>query len=366
MRGNPLTRAETLQRRPKAMTLLATNRCIILPASTTPARGCAAVSDTVAEVRRLLREFVRRPRAALSTLWALPLFWALSLLLICAYWNAVFHIFAELRYTKWLAATPDPDANIELASILFRNIPPLVPPAVPYVLVRAFVTITLVRFLLTPYRWVFLRRYAALQGVLLILHGLCVFTPILPTPGHLQSTVNTTRNVGLEAFSVLFGLHSTNCLLLFSTEASTITLCACFWHHYSHKAPLAHWDPLSSAPNATPFGYPLRLTTVKLLAWVFLFATFVLALLAKTHVVLDLDLADVFLVDHAHERAVIDLLHLIFHQQRRDEHIEQQHDQQDDAVVVQQRFLRRFYFFHKNTPSILENMPIKRFAARRC
>ena len=57
-------------------------------------------------------------------------------------------------------------------------------------------------------------------------------------------------------------------------------------------------------------------------------------------IILDLDLTDVLLLDHAHERAVIDLFHLIFHQQRRDEHVEQQHDQDDDAVVVDQRFFR--------------------------
>ena len=63
-------------------------------------------------------------------------------------------------------------------------------------------------------------------------------------------------------------------------------------------------------------------------------------------VVLDLDFSDVLFLDHAHERPVVHLSHLIFHQQWGHDQIKQQHDQQDDAVVVDQRFFRGFYFLH--------------------
>ena len=55
---------------------------------------------------------------------------------------------------------------------------------------------------------------------------------------------------------------------------------------------------------------------------------------------LDLYLADVLFLDHAHERAIIGLLDLRLHQQRRDDPVEQQDHDQNNAVVVEQRLFR--------------------------
>ena len=62
--------------------------------------------------------------------------------------------------------------------------------------------------------------------------------------------------------------------------------------------------------------------------------------------VLHLYRADVLLVDHVHEGAVVHLRHLLPGEERGDQGVEQQNDQQNDAVVVEEGFLGRLDFFH--------------------
>ena len=57
-------------------------------------------------------------------------------------------------------------------------------------------------------------------------------------------------------------------------------------------------------------------------------------------VVLHLHAADLFVLRHGHERAVVDLLDAAAVQQRRYEQIEQRNDQKHDAVVIQQGLFR--------------------------
>ena len=60
----------------------------------------------------------------------------------------------------------------------------------------------------------------------------------------------------------------------------------------------------------------------------------------------DFDKANVFFVDHGHERAVVHFFYLTFEKHRHDNGVEQDHHEQNDAVVIDQRFLWLFDFIH--------------------
>ena len=64
------------------------------------------------------------------------------------------------------------------------------------------------------------------------------------------------------------------------------------------------------------------------------------------HTNINLDIADFFLLNHAHECAVVDFRHPRLDEQGRHNHIEQHNDEQRNAVVEYQRFLWGFHFFH--------------------
>ena len=67
-------------------------------------------------------------------------------------------------------------------------------------------------------------------------------------------------------------------------------------------------------------------------------------------IVLHLHLADLLLLGHSHEGAVVHLLHLPLAQPGHGQEVEQQQRQQDDAIVVDQRLLWFFHFIHRDSP----------------
>ena len=66
-------------------------------------------------------------------------------------------------------------------------------------------------------------------------------------------------------------------------------------------------------------------------------------------VLLDLDAADVLVLDHVHERAVIHLLELCLFEIGPRHLIEEQHEEQHHDIEEEQRFLRFLDFFHRGS-----------------
>ena len=67
-------------------------------------------------------------------------------------------------------------------------------------------------------------------------------------------------------------------------------------------------------------------------------------------IVLHLHLADLFLLGHGHEGAVVHLLHLPLAQPGQCQEVEQQKRHQDDAIVIDQWLLWFFHFIHRDSP----------------
>ena len=92
------------------------------------------------------------------------------------------------------------------------------------------------------------------------------------------------------------------------------------------------------------------------------FISLVIVLVGKQDlVVLELDFIDVFIVDHRHEGAVIDLLDLLLGKIRSGHFIEQEHDRQNQNIIKRQRFFRRFYFFHSYSPLLSDPKAMDKF-----
>ena len=63
-------------------------------------------------------------------------------------------------------------------------------------------------------------------------------------------------------------------------------------------------------------------------------------------IALNLDLANLLILRHGHERSVIHFCDRLLRDSRRDQRIEQEKQQQYDQVEICKRQFRLFYFFH--------------------
>ena len=69
-------------------------------------------------------------------------------------------------------------------------------------------------------------------------------------------------------------------------------------------------------------------------------------------VVLDLDLVDLLVFGHGHERAVVHVFDARLLEQWRDKQVHEEQNQHHDRVVIDQRFFRSLDFIHKITSSV--------------
>ncbi|ELP90074.1 hypothetical protein EIN_404780 [Entamoeba invadens IP1] len=270
-----------------------TEICLLLPNCNFPARGIYALKDTFEELFRMGKQFVKSPLQQTMKFLVHPFFWSLVFMIICGYWNGIFQVLTQKRFERWVKTHPQATDEIVIADVAFDVLPVLSISELPETLSMIFIITTLIRFFLTPYRFVILRRYFFLQGVIYFIRGLCVFTTILPDPSGRKSTVNT-NNILLEGFLVLLGVHRIECDMMFSGNAASMVICACLWHHYSHRAPIFDFDILGSTPSSTPYGYPLRMTIVKFAMWGFTLICFVLYIMNRMHYIADIYIGFVF------------------------------------------------------------------------
>ncbi|KAL7717159.1 Sphingomyelin synthase-like domain-containing protein [Entamoeba marina] len=158
----------------------------------------------------------------------------------CGYWNSIFQVLAQERYTKWMLLNPDVPQDLILPDF-------------------------------------FLKSFLSLKQLIL-------FT-IMPNP---TTTVSSIKyHPFLEGFLIMFGIHKTVYDCMFSGHTANIVLCTLFWVHYSHVVPIVRCDCLKS-PVGTTNGYPLRLTFTKILA--ILASVFGMILFCATHLHYSVDI----------------------------------------------------------------------------
>ncbi|EKE41222.1 membrane-spanning protein, putative [Entamoeba nuttalli P19] len=267
--------------------------CLLLPNCNFPARGALCIVDTFKDLKELIIGLFKQPLKQIIKFITHPFLWSFVFMVICGYWNGIFQVLTQKRFEKWAKTHPQVNDEIVIADVAFDILPQINIILLPEILAAIFIGFTLLRFFVTPYRWVILRRYFFLQGIIYFIRGLCVFTTILPDPSGRPSTVNTS-NVFVEGFLVLLGIHRVECDMMFSGNAASMVICACLWHHYSHKAPIIEFDLLGDTPNSTPYGYPLRMTLIKLIMWIITIGCFILYIANRMHYIADVYIGFVF------------------------------------------------------------------------
>ena len=266
--------------------------CLLLPNCNHPPRGIKCLEDTKNDLQELIKSTNKSPKQSILKLISHPFFWGFVFMIICGYWNGIFQVITQKRYDQWIVTHPQANKEIVIADAAFDIIPKVNETYLPELCAALFMIITLVRFFVTPYRWIILRRFFFLQGIIYFLQGICIFTTVLPDPSGRKSTVNT-NNVLIEGLLVFLGIHKVQCNMMFSGVAASLVLCACIWHHYSHKVPLLQFD-VDNSPNATPYGYPLRMTLVKCIMWIATVLCLGLYVACRLHYIADVFVGFVF------------------------------------------------------------------------
>ncbi|KAL7713691.1 Sphingomyelin synthase-like domain-containing protein [Entamoeba marina] len=98
------------------------------------------------------------------------------------------------------------------------------------------VAFMLIRFFFTPQRFVIIRRFLALLGVMFILRSLAVYISLLNDPS--QNKSNVVGNPFFEGAHVATGNHVSTVDKMFSGHTCALTLAALFLIHYWDSAPL--------------------------------------------------------------------------------------------------------------------------------
>ena len=132
------------------------------------------------------------------------------------------------------------------------------------------------------------RRHILNLGTLFLLRAFAIISTMLPNP--LESCKPTaTGSPWVEAFNILNGSIVTCADVMYSGHTVNITLCAMTWHTYSHVVPISTFDPLFAMGGrlTNKLGDAQRLTTAKLLCWVFTFVGYMCIIGSRFHYTLD-------------------------------------------------------------------------------
>ncbi|BFU18788.1 sphingomyelin synthetase, putative [Entamoeba histolytica HM-3:IMSS] len=242
-------------------------------------RGVYSIIDTTKDII----DTIKLPKT-----WKryLPVLFGVFWMALCGYWNSVFQVLAQERYTQWLMMHPEVPRRLVLPDFFFKVLPYFKQSWVCDIYIGIFVIFTNIRFLLTPYRSCVIRRYFFLQGTIFLIRSFSIFFTIMPDPS--LSTSNVKYNPFIEGFLIMFGIHKTSYDCMFSGHTANIVLCACMWYQYSDSAPIFKLDCLNSWPINSPTGYPLRFTITKAIGWIVCIGGILLFCVTHLHYFVDI------------------------------------------------------------------------------
>jgi len=211
------------------------------------------------------------------------------------YVNCVCQVYAQYRSDKIdLSAITLPDIGFDIL--------PYIDPLFADFCCYSMMLLTLVRFFFGVIksghrirRHIF-RRHIFCLGALFFLRAFSIICTMLPNPLKTCET-DVTRSPFIEAFRVLAGRTVTCADVMYSGHTVNITLCALTWHYYSHLVPLfpddPRFDPLFSwfGKEYNKMGDLERMTTVKLLIWVYACFGYICIVGSHFHYTLDVFIA---------------------------------------------------------------------------
>lgn len=135
------------------------------------------------------------------------------------------------------------ETDLVLDDLGFRTLPFLGEEHVhlPDMFCNLFMGVTLARFFILPgpnsMRWIIIRRWVVILGMLFVLRGFSIIATVLPNPAKNCEKKITYQNIWREAFYLMLGQDVTCTDVLYSGHTINITLCALLWIEYNNRAP---------------------------------------------------------------------------------------------------------------------------------
>nr|BAN42085.1 sphingomyelin synthetase, putative [Entamoeba invadens] len=209
-----------------------TGTLLLMPIREYPKGLYANVSGTLSTLKAFIWSTYEYPRRTLHDFLHSQLMWAVTVMIICGYWNSVFQIYADSIAGFWKYK----HQPFVLMDIAFDVLPHIESEHISDYYLKWCIYATAIRFMFTPLRLVILRRYCFMQAVIFLLRGFSVFATLLPCP--MTGCVSTAvGNPFVEALYIMLGYHRTCADLLFSGHTANLTMCAFIWEYYCEKVP---------------------------------------------------------------------------------------------------------------------------------
>ncbi|CAF4567648.1 unnamed protein product [Rotaria sp. Silwood1] len=234
----------------------------------------------------------------------LPLFFSIFFFLISLYINSLVQVWADRNAPYWIPTLPDIGHRL-LPYWTYFSIN-------NYYLLVAFLLVLIRYIFQRDTRLIVFRRWLFLQAVMFIMRSISIYITSLsvPLPG-----CNTTAigSPPIEAFYIMFLIHTTCGDVLFSGHTVTLTLCALAWTTYSkgeeHYPIRWLWNQLKSSkqeiipgrpgwlyPQLDSTGDPLSFYLTTYLVWIFTIIGYLLIIATRFHYTVDVFLG--FLVSY--------------------------------------------------------------------
>ncbi|KAL7717307.1 hypothetical protein QTN25_005130 [Entamoeba marina] len=235
---------------------------IIFPSIVDHPSGIYCLKDTAVDFWSSFKQFCKHPFISSLDFITSGLFWSIIFICVSSFINAMSMALTDVYYIKWLSSHPEIPKTYTLPDLGADYLPFIDSPYVPTYVMTGILSITFLRFLFTPYRFIVLRRFCFLQGIIFILRSFSVFSTFIPSP--VPCNVDNQDSILIYAIKIFTGTRSCHDLM-FCPHTSALFICAMIWYHYTEKAPIFNLDFCSKhSSSVNEFGYPLRLTFEKI------------------------------------------------------------------------------------------------------
>ncbi|CAF4524814.1 unnamed protein product [Rotaria socialis] len=225
----------------------------------------------------------------------LPVSFSILFFLITLYINSFVQVWADRNVPYWLPTLPDIGHNLLPYCTYFQ--------INNYYISIAFILVIIRYIFQRDIRLIVFRRWFFLQAVMYVMRTISIYVTSLSVP---LPSCNTTAvgSPSIEAFYIMFFMHTTCGDVLFSGHTITLTLCALAWTTYSkgeeHYPIRWLWYRLRGMnqkivsngsswfyPKLDSTGDPLSFYITTLLVWMFTIIGYLFIIATRFHYTVD-------------------------------------------------------------------------------
>lgn len=268
----------------------ATQLCIVMLSEEQtcypPCGVLGGIRDTAAFIALCVRTLIHEPKKAIITCLTHPLFVSILMVGFMGYMSGVMIAFTQEAQRIFYRQHPDiVKGEFTLSDIGFDMFPFTDIFHVADLYMGVVIVICMgVRFFLTKYRLIVLRRFFFLAAIMFVFRIFSFYMTILPDSARTTSTV--VMNPFFEGFFIMVGLHFGTPDKIFSGHTMAITMVALFWSHYSGRVPIFN-SGLLGLKKTNSFGYPTRPTLGSVYVFIYMTLGCCLFVMLRRHYSID-------------------------------------------------------------------------------